>query len=247
MEPEVYRIMSAAASPQKQTSQARIDANRRNAQKSTGPRTAEGKHRVSQNAATHGLTARHLVLAEESAPVFYTLRRKMLEELQPQGEIECQLAEQMIAARWRLMRAWETETELYNRAMESIDEPAPVPDPDAPDAAHHPTARRRAIAFEQLDGQGKLQRLDRYEARLSREYDRCLRRLTEMKAARCREQEQRRVRLEQERRPPAPLRHADLMTAGEYIRLQRKEIAPLQNKPNTAPIAPVPASPGRAD
>ena len=38
-------------------SQKRLDANRRNAQKSTGPRTPEGKAKASANAAAHGLSA----------------------------------------------------------------------------------------------------------------------------------------------------------------------------------------------
>ena len=219
--------MSAAAKPK--TSKARLDANRRNALKSTGPRTAEGRHRVSQNAVTHGLTARHIVLDEESEEAFYTLRRKMLEDLNPGGEIECQLAEQMIVAQWRLTRIWETETDLYNKTLESIEEPD----------------HRRARAFEQLSEGNNLQRLDRYEARLSREYDRCLRRLTELKAAREREREQ--ARKEREQRPLIPIQHTDLMTADEYIRLQRKEKAPEQNKPNDPTQFGEPRSPNNTD
>jgi hypothetical protein len=45
------------ARPKPMTTKAQIAANRQNAQRSTGPRTAEGKARVRQNALTHGLCA----------------------------------------------------------------------------------------------------------------------------------------------------------------------------------------------
>jgi hypothetical protein len=44
------------------TSQRKIEANRRNAQKSTGPKTQEGKDKVKLNALTHGLTAQTVSL-----------------------------------------------------------------------------------------------------------------------------------------------------------------------------------------
>ena len=47
------------------TSQAKVDANRRNAQKSTGPRTEEGKRRSRLNGVTHGSRAETLVLLDE--------------------------------------------------------------------------------------------------------------------------------------------------------------------------------------
>ena len=43
-------------------SEAQIQANRANAQKSTGPRTAEGKATVAQNAVKHGLRAEQMVI-----------------------------------------------------------------------------------------------------------------------------------------------------------------------------------------
>ena len=44
-----------------------INANRQNAQKSTGPKTAEGKAAVSQNAVKHGLFAQSLIYGENEA------------------------------------------------------------------------------------------------------------------------------------------------------------------------------------
>ena len=49
------------------TSPARLAANTANAQHSTGPRTPEGQARSSQNARTHGLTARDLVIDDFSS------------------------------------------------------------------------------------------------------------------------------------------------------------------------------------
>lgn len=199
-------------------SAARVAANRLNAQRSTGPRTEEGKHRVSRNAVTHGLTAQTICLAEESSQAFYTLRRHMLEDLNPSGEIQCQLAEQIIAARWRLMRLWETETGLYDEALQA-------------GSSDESLTSRRTRAFRKLAGDGALDKLHRYETRLARDYDRALRRLKELQAEQERERQSRRQRQQESLRRP-PLQHTDLLSADEYIRLQRKEKAPVQNKPN---------------
>jgi hypothetical protein len=48
-------------------SAAKLEANRRNAQKSCGPRTEEGKNRSKLNAVKHGLRAATLVLLDEDA------------------------------------------------------------------------------------------------------------------------------------------------------------------------------------
>ena len=52
------------------TTQAQTAANRINSQKSTGPRTAEGKAVVSQNAVKHGLLAREAVIRGEDPGEF---------------------------------------------------------------------------------------------------------------------------------------------------------------------------------
>ena len=50
--------------------QQQIDANRRNAQKSTGPTTPEGRAAVRHNALKHGLTAEILIPSMEDQPEF---------------------------------------------------------------------------------------------------------------------------------------------------------------------------------
>ena len=63
------------------TTQAKIQANRQNAQKSTGPKTPEGKAAVAQNAIKHGLTARRDVVITESQQDFDRHREAIIEEL----------------------------------------------------------------------------------------------------------------------------------------------------------------------
>ncbi|MFB0524332.1 MAG: hypothetical protein ACETVZ_02245, partial [Phycisphaerae bacterium] len=94
--------------------EAQIIANRRNAQKSKGPRTSEGKSAVSQNAVKHGLTspvvegyakagllARHDVISSESQADFDLYRQQLLDELAPVSPMESMLAERIVTLSWR--------------------------------------------------------------------------------------------------------------------------------------------------
>ncbi len=85
--------------------QAQILANRSNAQKSTGPRTAAGKTIVSRNAVKHGLCGRDIVIHGEDPGEFESYRDRMLAELDPLDEIESDLAERIVSLSWRLQRA----------------------------------------------------------------------------------------------------------------------------------------------
>ena len=95
-------------------SKRQIDANRRNAQRSTGPRTAAGKTRSSANALRHGLTAaRAMVLPDESADAFERFRNGVAADLDPQGMLQAALAERIATLLWRLDRAARLEAELF--------------------------------------------------------------------------------------------------------------------------------------
>ena len=104
---------------------AQIHANRLNAQKSTGPRTAEGKATASQNAVTHGLLARQAVIRGEDPGEFEFYRDEMLGELSPSGALESMLAERVVGLAWRLRRAERIQAEVFE-AMLAQDAPDPT-------------------------------------------------------------------------------------------------------------------------
>jgi hypothetical protein len=95
---------------------AQILANRLNAQKSTGPRTSEGKAVVSQNAVRHGLTAANDVISSESQAEFDQYRAQFLDELAPAGPMESMLAERVVALSWRLKRV----SRIQNQAIDAL-------------------------------------------------------------------------------------------------------------------------------
>ena len=87
------------------STEAQIIANRRNARKSTGPRSRKGKNAISKNAVKHGLMARQAVIGSESQGDFSLYREQMLAELAPVGPMESMLGERIVTLSWRLKRA----------------------------------------------------------------------------------------------------------------------------------------------
>ena len=65
-----------------------LEANRRNAQKSTGPRTVEGKDRSRYNAVKHGMTAKTPVLPGEDEGAFQKRVDSWKDDLRPRGAVE---------------------------------------------------------------------------------------------------------------------------------------------------------------
>ena len=86
------------------TNEERIEANRANAQFSTGPRTEEGKAISSRNALTHGLTSKTTLLPGEDPAEFEALSKGMLRDLAPFNTVESALAAELISLQWRLLR-----------------------------------------------------------------------------------------------------------------------------------------------
>src|SRR5262249_31521791 len=96
--------MSTEPNPVPTTSQRRIEANRRNAKKSTGPKSAEGKNVVRRNAMKHGLTAETLVVVNEFPGEFRRMADAHMAVFQPQNEVELEFARTFTLAAWRRMR-----------------------------------------------------------------------------------------------------------------------------------------------
>ena len=91
------------------TSKKQVAANRRNAKKSTGPRTAAGKARSSLNAFTHGILSKHAFLPGEDSVQFAIFQMDLFEDLAPQGAAERLLADRVVDCAWRLRRILETQ------------------------------------------------------------------------------------------------------------------------------------------
>jgi hypothetical protein len=94
-----------------------IDANLRNALKSTGPRTPEGKATIRMNALRHGLRARTVVLPGENRDEFHQLCDDLEAEWQPQSRTEQFYLEQMAVSQWKLNRMEAGEANLCKETV----------------------------------------------------------------------------------------------------------------------------------
>jgi hypothetical protein len=90
-----------------------FEANRRNSQKSTGPKTPEGKSAVSMNALRHGLRARSVVLPGEDRNEFNQLCDDLEVEWHPQSRTEQFYVEQMAVSQWKLVRMEVGEAAIF--------------------------------------------------------------------------------------------------------------------------------------
>src|SRR3954464_13784260 len=90
-----------------------IEANRRNARRSTGPTTAEGKLRSRQNAIRHGLTAETVIGALEDAEDYKAFEAAVIVDYDAQSAVERELVLRLASLLWRIRRATTIETGLF--------------------------------------------------------------------------------------------------------------------------------------
>lgn len=103
----------------------RIEANRRNARRSTGPRTAEGKKRSSQNARyDHSkMCSVDASVTTENDATFYCHIQDMHDIFKPHTVLQHQLFPQLCALQWTLNRMIEAEVKIYQSLARYPDEP----------------------------------------------------------------------------------------------------------------------------
>jgi len=99
------------------TNQKQIEANQKNAQQSTGPKTEEGKATVARNALKHGLLSSIVLMQGEDQVFLQELLLGLHAALNPVGELEIMLVDQIIADAWRLRRAVRFEHEALSSEL----------------------------------------------------------------------------------------------------------------------------------
>jgi hypothetical protein len=109
-------------------------ANRENAQKSTGPRTEEGKCRSRRNALRHGLTAETVVEGLEDPEDYRAFEAAIIADYDARTAVERELVLRLASLLWRIRRATGIETELFRIQAEIIfdRERATAPSHNAP-------------------------------------------------------------------------------------------------------------------
>jgi hypothetical protein len=143
--------------------------------KSTGPRTPEGKRRSSLNARRHSITARVHIATPEESDVYDAHMNAYLEVFQPVGTIERDLAIEIASLRFRLKRAASLENSIFALGHEKF----------AESLADHPQAAAAlAEGMTWISESKNLQLLTLYESRIRRALEKATEELNRLQAAR---------------------------------------------------------------
>jgi hypothetical protein len=113
----------------------RLEANRRNALRSTGPRTEDGKQRSRANAVRHGLTAETVVGSLEDAEDYKAFEAAIISDYDAETAVARELVLRLASLLWRLRRANAIEADLFEIQAEALRErrleaPSPRQTPD---------------------------------------------------------------------------------------------------------------------
>ena len=109
LSPQVAQPMNLNAPSLTTYEECRAHINRFNAQRSTGPKTPEGKAHSSQNAFKHGLYSKQLIREGEDPAEFEQFRATLRSEHQPANTTEEILVDELVHHFWRLRRFREME------------------------------------------------------------------------------------------------------------------------------------------
>jgi hypothetical protein len=162
-------------------SQKQIDANRRNAQRSTGPVTELGKQVARFNALKHGMTASTTVLPYEDAASYAELRESFVSTYNPANAVEAALVETVVNSYWRLLRVRRVETATISLGIRGLKK------------RHNYSVEPRcdddmAMAVVLNEDEDTLRNIERHQARIESCYFRAIETLRKLQKDRLREE-----------------------------------------------------------
>jgi hypothetical protein len=157
-------------------SESRLDANRRNAQFSTGPKTEAGKSVSSRNAVKTALTGRTVLLPTDDADRYEAHCQSFAKELSPEGQRETILAQSLADIAWRIERIASFEMAIYAKGRAQF----------AGAHQNEPDAIRAALIEHDIyqANERELRNLHLQEARLRRQRDKDIEELRHLQTER---------------------------------------------------------------
>jgi hypothetical protein len=148
----------------------RIEAGRRNGALAKGKKSEESRQKCAMNSVRHGITAKSIVLSNESKQDFEELRKIYYTRFQPADEVECDLVDDMVSARWRLRRASSLERVTIDLRQDRMMAIAPE---EREYKGEPPEIVRIMFAYEkEFNDSDTLRLVARYETRLHRNFER---------------------------------------------------------------------------
>ncbi len=150
--------------------------NRENAQKSTGPKTEEGKRRSSLNGIRHGLTGQIIVLPTEDLAEFERFAGTFWHDYKPQGALESQLVQMVSDIAWRINHASAVEKV---RISLTIDDERESVDTDCT-PAHNAFVEARNYE----KNSETIKNISLYETRLANRFNKAVKQLHDVQAER---------------------------------------------------------------
>ena len=118
------RPSPANTSRKRPASERKVQANRRNALRSTGPKTERGKSTVARNAIKHGVLAREVVITagdgKESSEEFHALVGQLWEDCEPVGVVEESLVQTIANCWWRKERVLRAENGEIRKRLDTL-------------------------------------------------------------------------------------------------------------------------------